>query len=70
MKFSHVPFILLAVVSIILATATFVEHTTGHDVAIAAIYTSWWMIGVWAVTAATSIVVLVKSGIVRRPADL
>ena len=70
MKFSHVPFILLAVVSIILATATFVEHTNGHDVAIAAIYTSWWMIGVWAVTAATSIVVLVKSGIVRRPAVL
>lgn len=70
MKFSHVPFILLAVVSIILATATFVEHTNGHDVAVATIYTSWWMIVLWAVTAATSIIVIVRSSIVRRPAVL
>ena len=44
MKFTHILFILLAVVSMILATATFIEHTNGHDVAVATIYTSWWMI--------------------------
>lgn len=70
MKFTHIPFILLAVVSMILATATFIEHTNGHDVAVATIYTSWWMIVLWALTAVTSLVVIVRSRVIRRPAVL
>lgn len=70
MKFTHIPFLLLAVVSMILATATFVEHTNGHDVAVATIYTSWWMIVLWALTAVTSLVVIVRSRVIRRPAVL
>ena len=60
MKFRHIPFLLLAVVSILLAAATFVEHAKGHEAAVNNIYTSWWMIVLWALTAVTSLIVIIR----------
>lgn len=70
MKFSHVPFVLLAVVSIALAAASFVEHLHGHDSAVSAVYNSWWMIVLWTLTAVTALVAILHSHKVRRPVTL
>lgn len=60
MRFSHIPFLLLAVVIVLLATATIVPDG-------AFIYTSWWMILLWTMVAVTSVFLIVKSKLIRRP---
>lgn len=61
LKLRHIPFILLAVVTILLATATFVPDGT-H------IYTAWWMITLWALLAASALLVILRAKLHRRPA--
>ena len=69
MKFRHIPFLLLAVVSILLAAATFVEHAKGHEAAVSNIYTSWWMIVLWALTAVTALIVIIRRFIPAKQKD-
>ncbi len=60
MRLRHIPFLLLAAVSIVLAAATFVEHAQGHEAAVSTIYTAWWMIALWAAVAVTGLIVVVR----------
>lgn len=46
-----IPFILLAVVAIVIATATFVENRLGTHFVLTHIYGAWWFIALWALTA-------------------
>lgn len=70
MKFKHIPFLLLAVVTIMLATATFVEKKQGHEAALSIVFTSWWMIALWALTALTSLIVIFRQKLQHRGATL
>ncbi|MCR4959481.1 MAG: cytochrome c biogenesis protein CcsA [Prevotella sp.] len=60
MRLRHIPFLLLAAVSIALAAATFVEHAKGHEAAVSTIYTAWWMIALWAAIAVTGLAVVLR----------
>ncbi len=62
-KLRSLPFIILAVIIAMLMTASFVEKATGQ-----LLYSHWWFIALWAMLAVTSIVLLVKVRIYRKPA--
>ena len=70
MKFKHTPFLLLAVATIALATATFVEKKQGHEAALSIVFTSWWMIALWALTVLISLIVIFRHALQRRGAAL
>ena len=63
MKFRHIPFILLAVIIILLMTASFVEKSTGM-----ALYSRWWFIVLWGLLAGSGALLLFKVKLYRRPA--
>ena len=63
MKFRHIPFILLAVIIILLMTASFVEKSTGTT-----LYSRWWFIVLWALLAGSAAVLLCRTRLYRRPA--
>ena len=51
MNKSHVPFILLVIVAIVIAVATIVESREGTDVAGKVFYHAWWFRLLWAILA-------------------
>lgn len=65
MKPRHIPFLILAVIIIMLMTASFVEKATGTQ-----LYATWWFIATWALLAVSSAVLLFSVRIYRRPATL
>ena len=70
MKFLHVPFILIAVVALVLATATFIEQSAGHDAVVRHVYASWWMILLWGAMATSGMAVIIRRRHCRRPATI
>ncbi len=50
---------LYAIVIIVMATATFIEHSRGTEYASSEIYSSWWFCGLWALLATVAIVYFV-----------
>lgn len=57
----QLPFILLAILTIILAIATFAERQFGTSFALYHIYGSWWMITLWAATAVTALSLCIQT---------
>ena len=70
MKSRHIPFILLAVVIVILTTATIIEKYSGSQAVYNAIYGSWWFAATWALLAVASVAVILRSQLMRRPVAL
>lgn len=58
---------MLAVMTIVLMTATFVEKTEGTGFVATHIYGSWWFAALWAVLAVASVAVMLKARLFRRP---
>ena len=56
----------LAVVAFVLMTATIVEKIHGTELVLSKIYTSWWMISLWGLSAISSLVYLYHCGVHRR----
>ena len=56
----------LAVVTFVLMAATVVEKVHGTELVFSKIYTSWWMIVLWGVSALSSLVYLCQCGVHRR----
>ena len=56
----------LALVAFVLMAATVVEKIHGTELAVSKIYTSWWMITLWAVTTISSLAYLLHCGMGQR----
>lgn len=67
MKFRHLPFIMLAIVSTVLMVATFVEKARGTEVVTRLVYDSWWFVALWTLLAVVSMAVVLKAMLFRKP---
>ena len=65
-----VPFILLGIVAIVIAVATFIESRQGTLYVHQHLYGTWWFIMLWALTALTGCLLLRKQKMRRRPSVL
>ena len=68
MRVRHIPFLLLAAVTVVLMAATFIEKTEGHSFVATHVYGSWWFVALWAVLATCSVAVMLRGRLYRRPA--
>ena len=63
-----IPFALLGIVAVVIATATFVEKHAGTSYAHQYIYGSWWFICLWMLTCVAGCWLMVKRRMWQRPA--
>lgn len=66
-KTRYLPFILLAVIVLVLISATFIENISGTDIARSHIYDARWFTALWILLTIISIIVIVKSKLYKRP---
>ncbi len=64
----HIPFILLAIVAIVIATATFIEKRAGTNYALQHIYGAWWFVLLWMLTCVAGCWLMIKRKMWQRPA--
>lgn len=56
----------LAIILIILATATIIEKFLGSEAVHEEIYGTWWFVAIWAVLTITSLIYIIKEGLYRQ----
>jgi cytochrome c-type biogenesis protein CcsB len=56
----------LAIITFVLMAATIVEKIHGTELVVSKIYTSWWMIALWAIMAISSLIYLYRCGVHRH----
>ena len=63
---SKLPFLLILLVVVVIATATYVEKRHGSHYALQHIYGAWWFVLLWALTAVTGFLLLIKKKMWRN----
>ena len=63
---SKLPFLLILLAVVVIATATYVEKRHGSHYALQHIYGAWWFVLLWALTAVTGFLLLIKKKMWRN----
>jgi ABC-type transport system involved in cytochrome c biogenesis permease subunit len=70
-QLKYIAWLLLAILLIVLASATIVEKTAGREQAVEYIYGAWWFVALWGVLAVAALVYIVRVALYRnRPVFL